>query len=322
MNNGWINYFYIIELIVSVLLVLGLGVFLWYNCFWTSGDAKLYIAYAALIPLSVYNLGYIKYMPSIAVLINTFVPLAFIYFFKVFFRTNIKAKMIALKVIFKTKQFFNYLIFIFVVLWIPSLLVYFFNIQISFIEIMVITLLSVKFLKILLRKKILFGLIILSILRLLFDKNVYSLEFLVQFGLLFLILVIFKIFFIELGKTVFSEKIKMSNIKKGEILSDNTCKKYGIKQTGNGLTVYDIKKIKKLKLSNIRINKITPFAPYMFIGVLLTLFFRGNIIAGLFYFDYFIKNYVSKWPILTVTIALISLLTVIVYKYIQKNNKN
>ena len=352
--GGEINYYYVGELISSILLSLMLGFFIWYSRFWTAGDAKLYISYTALMPLSVYNFGYIKYMPSLTILINTFIPLSLLYSVKILSKTSFKAKKVVFKEIFRIKSFFTYLIFIFVILWIPKLLVYHLNIEISFIEVMVIVLLFSSFLRILFKKNILIILIIICILRLVLDRSIYSSQFLKEFALFLLILIVFKTFFVELGKIVFSEKVKVKNLKKGMVLLDkiykdksnykierknvsekrmrtkNTPKQrnYVFKQTGDGLTKQDIKKIKKLytqkklNFSNLSINKITPFAHYMFIGVLITLFFRGNFLSTLSSLDYFIKEFIGTLPTLTVTIVIISLITILIYNYIPKHNKS
>ena len=67
-RTGYFN-----ELILSVFFALFAGFIMWYVGLWTAGDAKLFVAYTAIVPLSVYNYGYIKYFPSMTILINTFV---------------------------------------------------------------------------------------------------------------------------------------------------------------------------------------------------------------------------------------------------------
>lgn len=54
------------------------GYALWKASIWPPGDAKLFFAYALLVPLPLYNNGYLPYFPSLALLINIFAA-GFIY---------------------------------------------------------------------------------------------------------------------------------------------------------------------------------------------------------------------------------------------------
>ena len=51
-----------------------IGFIMWHMRLWTAGDGKLFVAFSALIPLSIYSLGYQKYIPSFTLLINIFIP--------------------------------------------------------------------------------------------------------------------------------------------------------------------------------------------------------------------------------------------------------
>jgi peptidase A24-like protein len=323
-KQGFINYNYTIQLISNIIFVLIFGGILWYNKFWTAADTKLYVAYTALVPLSIYNFGYIKHIPSITILVNTFLPLSIIYSINVLIKTNMSIKWEILKKVLEPKNFIVSFLFIFSISWIPRLLIDYFNIKISFINTIILILIFSTFIRNTLKEKTTHILVIICIFRLIFDKHVYSLEFFKRFVLLVFIVLVFRSFFLKLGKMVYTKKIKVKDIKKGMILEDTiykTGKKYKIdseeniikkeieekksfngkivyfKHTGDGLDDFDIKKIKKLNEQNklnfkfVNINKITPFAQYMFFGVLFTLFFKGNIITTFFEFNLFINEY-------------------------------
>jgi len=336
-----INYPYISEYLISITLALILGFYLWYGKFWTSGDAKLYLAFSALMPLSAYGFGYIKYAPNLTILINTFIPLAIFYFFKILFGTSWNDKKQVLKKIFDIKPFLKYLLFIFAILWLPIILMSL-GIILSFIEIMAITMLISFFLKKLPEKNMSAIFIIITITRLILDKTVYSIFFLRQFFIFLFIFVILQTFFNELGKFTFSEKRKIKDLKNGMILSENICKDgnkyiketnvmpikkiaYFFRQNGNGLTCEDVQKLKKLKIekklkfSDIRVNKITPFAHYMFMGVLITIIFNGNFIGTLSNMDYFLIGILPKLGGIIILIAISALITIGLYYHI--NNK-
>src|SRR3989344_8915751 len=108
-----INYSYLVELIVSSCLSLIIGILLWLIGFWTPGDAKLFFTYSFLIPLSIYNIGYVHYFPQFNLLVNTFVPLFIFMFFKLMLRSSRKDKIKALKNILNFKE----LIFLFIALF-------------------------------------------------------------------------------------------------------------------------------------------------------------------------------------------------------------
>jgi hypothetical protein len=356
LNKGWINYSYLIGWVTGILFALILGFMLWYNKFWTAGDAKLYMAYSALVPLSAYNFGYIKYANSLVILINTFVPLALFYFIKIMFKTSFNEKITTLRDLLQIKPLFNYVVFIFVILWLPILLSPI-GMGINFVEIMVLTMSLSFFLRKFFKKNVVVVMTIIGIIRLILDRGVYTVEFLVQFSTLFLILIVFKTFFVELGKVVFCDKIKINELQKGMVLLSQIYKKKGkyeieqdknkfkkeidelsnekksylFKQRGEGLNGKNVIKIKKLykegkfTSSTVQINKITPFAHYMFIGVLLTIFLRGNIFSTIMSIDLFLKEFYSITINLFILGIILVLLTLQIYltliKWTKKVNR-
>ncbi len=58
------------------------GYFLWHFKFWSAGDGKLFGLYGFLLPLTFYSESYINYFPSFNLLVNLFIPLLFIIFLK------------------------------------------------------------------------------------------------------------------------------------------------------------------------------------------------------------------------------------------------
>jgi hypothetical protein len=193
--------------------------------------------------------------------------------------------------------------------------------------------------------------LIISILRIILDKDIYSLIFLKQFVIFSIIFVLLQTLLVELGKKVFCEKCCIKDLKPGMILAEDiyhigdkykkvinesliekSIKKQNkidlcFKHTGNGLTEEDINNIrrlnkqKKICFFDININKITPFAHYLFIGVLITIIFKGNLIATLLNLESFLSEFSNGLILLVSSIVFISVLTVIIYIYINKNNK-
>jgi hypothetical protein len=313
--NKSVNYAYFFELFTAAIISLILGFILWRSKFWSSGDAKLYFTYSFLLPLSSYNLGYIKFMPSLTILINTFIPLAIISFSKVFINSDFKEKKNVLKSMLKPNSIISYLLFTFSVFWIPQLLGYL-GINFSVVEVMLLAALFSSAVNKIFQKKVIFIMIIISAARLFLDRSVYSLQFLKSFLIFSVLFMILRNFLVELGKKALSYSVKVENLKEGMILADKFYEEKGIymieqknafdrfaqnrnyfKMNGDGLSKEDILKInqliakKKINFKEVNVAKVTPFAHYMFFGVLLTLLFNGNVFSALFNFSYFIKNH-------------------------------
>ncbi len=69
------------------------GVLLWTLKVWSAGDAKLFAAFAALVPLSIYREDYLPFFPSFALLANTLVPAAFFFAAYSFWKTDSPEKI-------------------------------------------------------------------------------------------------------------------------------------------------------------------------------------------------------------------------------------
>ncbi len=322
--SGEINTGYLIELGTNFLFAILIGFGLWYLNIWTAGDGKLFIAFVALIPLSVYTYSYYKYTPSLVLLINIFFPAATIMFFLMMFKTKIrdlkKVSIEFLKEFFRPKQVLKSIIGLFAIFWVLEILLSLLGLEniliLQFLLTMIIFLIIGKTLK----DKALYPMLAISILRLIIDKSVYSLSFLTNFLILILIWR-FAIGFLrgglaKLGHEVFSREVNINKLEPGMVLSEVIIKKpkitekelkelkkqpsidlieynkeYYIKKPKSpldfnrfideepeGLTKDQIKQIKKIGIDKIKISQTIPFAHFIFIGTLLTLIFRGNIL--------------------------------------------
>lgn len=293
---------YLSDLGINFIIALVLGYFLWYAKLWSAADGKLFIAYSALVPLTAYSNSYIRYFPSLTLLVNTFVPF-FIFAFFVFL-VKIKRLGEGLKKV-KKKELYLLFLNIFWVLWIPKLLS-FFGVKLDFLSSLVIIIVLATGLQMLFREKALWAALFLCILRLCFDKTVFTLSFLKQF-LIFILLISIIFFCLKSSSIIFTKTIKISGLKPGMILAEDIYKEKGkykkeeialkgkeimfkrkkellIRSLAEGLTLRDIRKIqrlykeKKLSLSVIKIHQTLPFAPFIFAGALLTLIAKGSFL--------------------------------------------
>ena len=69
------SFDYLFRMTLNGLLSFVVGYLIWYFKLWSAGDAKLFTAYAFLLPLKFYSKNYIPYFPSFVLLINLFIPL-------------------------------------------------------------------------------------------------------------------------------------------------------------------------------------------------------------------------------------------------------
>lgn len=79
-NGNFPMFEYITKNILNVFCASFVAVFFWKKNFWGAGDAKLFIVFSLLIPLSFYWRSYFPIFPSLVLLINIFF-IIFIYFF-------------------------------------------------------------------------------------------------------------------------------------------------------------------------------------------------------------------------------------------------
>lgn len=307
LNLGTFRIGYFIELAIMCALSLITGFTLWYIGLWTAGDAKLFFAYSALTPLSVYKYGHIPYFDSTNILINTFVPMSFYFFLILMFKTNIKQKLSFLKQALQPKETLNLAVSLFAILWVANMLFKLIKLPLSYFLgvflIFIILMLAEK----LLSNQVFKLFILISILRLIFDPSIYSLYFVKDFLLILGVFVFLRIFILRLGFKLLTTEVDIGLLKKGMIpaetiyeedkaykkqnliplslfsyFQEKTKEKNYLFNPTQPLTKEDIDKIWKLRrrlgLEHLKIQQTIPFAPFLFLGVLLTLLAQGNFI--------------------------------------------
>ena len=301
---------YFIELIINVIFALILGFILWDVGIWTAGDAKLFMVFSALIPLSVFHYGHVPYFDASNVLINTFIPFFIIYALILLFKTTIKQKIFYLKKSLEFKQLI--FLFLFGFIWplniffklihLPSN--YFFSIFILFI---ILTIIEKMF-----KNSMVYILVCLSVLRIIFDKTIFTLQPWFILIIIFISFILLRYFILYMGYDYMTKYVDIKLLKKGMVPAENVYVDNGkykkspllhfsllsymqeklnekttvFNVTAEGLTKKDVNKLKKLEkklgFEHLRIYKTLNFAPYMFLGVLLTIIFKGNLFIVIF----------------------------------------
>jgi len=86
----YLNFNYFFDLIVNVIIALIVAVILWKLNFWAAADAKLFILFSFLIPLTVYSHNRIIYFPSFILLLNIYIICFFYLIFSGIFNIRFK----------------------------------------------------------------------------------------------------------------------------------------------------------------------------------------------------------------------------------------
>lgn len=298
---------YLGDYFLNVLIALAFGYIIWHVGLWSAGDAKLFLAYSALVPLSVYSIGYIAVFPSLTVFINTLVLILIFLIVGLLVKTGIRQKFEVIKKTFHWRLFSVSIISLFGLSWLIRMLFLFFRINYDLFTFLVLIPVIYVLISGIFRKNMKWVYLVLMGLRILFDYNyILSLQFLQHFGFMIVFYILIRYFIFGLSYELFSRPVSIERLEAGMIPAESIYRegKRYVKQEHNPLGILkektrgeeifskrhlsreDIKKLSKLHMegkinSELRIHSTMPFAIFMFLGVLLTLAFQGNILMAL-----------------------------------------
>jgi len=289
-----INPYYYLEVFSNLLIALLVGFLLFYFDIWSEGDGKLFFAYCALLPLSVYDKSYLPYFPGFALLVNIFTP-PLMYFAasalmkpKSFFRSIMKDGA--------DKSIIDNVLRLFSVNWAVHLALSQISISSPFLmQALTIIVYRIGFSYIKEKNKSMVrnASVILGALRLMIDKNVYSASFLLSFAIMILIYhVVFSSFIKHVLEKTSIENLSAGSLREGMRVSKSIIMKRGkliiSDDDDNGEDVFirkdsllDKEKILVLEKNTsviVPVYKKIPFAPLMLLGALITILVKGNIL--------------------------------------------
>jgi len=284
------------------------SVLIWLCGLWSAADSKLFIAFTALIPVTLYK-PIISYFPGISILANSVIPLFIFSFFYVIFKTSIKEKKETIINLVKPRFMIQTFLAILALMSISNVISHVFNISLNYF--LTITMLfavmwlveqKLKF------KLSYFFLAAISLSAIFFHELIFTMSFFLNW-IIFSCLIIFIFFLINLSRFVYTKPIRLTELKMGMIPAEMILKrreKYFKKSISfitplimlrersidkplfgynpDGIINKDIEKVlklykeKKLPFDEIRICKTVHFAPFIFLGVLLTYFAKGYFI--------------------------------------------
>jgi len=297
-GNIYKNYYY--DLLVNIIISFVIAVLLFYFEVWSAGDGKLFFAYAILLPLTAYSKSYLPYFPSFALLVNIFVPYLFYVLIKILIKPDKKLFLESLKELFG-KEFFLSILKFFSITWVISVflsIISINNIIITYGISLIVYSFGFGFLEKKYKRTVVSASIFLSLLRLIFDKSVYTISF---WGYFLLIVLIYQMIFRSLVQNLLAkstiEYLSPKNLKKGMTLAftliktnkeisiskkpeEKDSKKIFMSQN-KVLEEKDIKTIKSKIRFKIPVYTKIAFAHIMLIGVILTILIKGNILIYL-----------------------------------------
>jgi hypothetical protein len=290
------------------------GLVIWFCGMWTAGDAKLFLAYAALVPLSVYKWGYVTHFPAFAILVNTFAPFFLYHTARMVFERSAKDKLQILREILNPKMFLHFVLFVFAFYW---LLLYLVNyappqyvpILTNLFVSTVILFLILLFFQRVVALDYLYIAAVVSVLAIILDyKKIFTLSFVENFVLILFLFVFIVYFVVHLAYRRFSTPIYIENLKKGMIPAENFVQQKGkyskrrmaqisfvsgllektqgtplFKDMARGMTENEVTELKRLHSQGsiaehtVRVYPAMSFAPFMFAGVLITVLCSGDV---------------------------------------------
>ncbi|MCK5283529.1 MAG: hypothetical protein KAK00_09065 [Nanoarchaeota archaeon] len=299
-----ISYDYLFKLSINGVLALFLGFGLWALGLWSAGDGKLFFAYSVLIPLTVYRGNYQNIFISLRLMVNTFFPIFLFYSLLIILRLNKLKGNKEIKKIFDVKRVVSLVISLFAFSWLFEL----FPMNLGFLSKLFLLLIILSLLERVLKLKGGLLMLVISVLRLIIDREIYSTEFLIGFILLFASFFILRLLLFDLAYYCYSKKIKIKELRQGMVLADNILKEGKTYKTERvsiyslfsylrnyrnkkeylfeGINHLDEEKIKEieklnklglLKFDKIMVQETLPFAPFMFAGAIITLAIKTDI---------------------------------------------
>ncbi|MBT5273010.1 hypothetical protein HN695_07300 [Candidatus Woesearchaeota archaeon] len=291
---------------IMVFTIIGffLGFVLWFFGMWSAGDAKLYAAFIFLVPIVEYKHVSTVFSP-LSIIINTFLPLFVYYLLRILFFPPFKTKLLVLKKVIHPKNILTYLLVVFSLGWIVRWVLFYFLIEPNFFYIIIgIVVLSRLFIY-LFKEHYIIVMVVIAIFRVLLDRDfIFTPEFVTSYLLVTIAYAIIIMFIYEMS-TLFVKKVKIDDLEEGMVLAELITKEgkrikpttYSYSQiqkkgllveySVDGLNDKEVVKLHRayddgiLKTNYLFVQQTIPFAPFMFLGVLLTIVFNGNVILFL-----------------------------------------
>lgn len=297
----------------NLVFAIFVGLLIWYINIWPAGDAKLFMAYSALLPLSLFNALGNPFL-SFDLLINTFVPVFLVMFIMVLIRSTRKDVKESIKVAFDPYTLFITVLVILGFLWFFMGLLRLFGIPGNYLIYVIILFAVMEGLNKIVPYNTEYFYLLMVLLRLVLDyQSMFTLTSLYYVVSIMFAYIILRYFVIDLGFRGLTVSKNIDDLEPGMSPAEGIVKgkekdvKYSKEKiiffsiphmlrksmikgeyvhsvSLSGLTKNDIKKIKSLrekgeiKFSSILVHTTIPFALFLFLGIVMTILFQGGFV--------------------------------------------
>lgn len=296
-----INVSYMFDFAANVAASSIFGFLLWKAGVWAAGDGKLFIAYSALLPLSVYSIGYVRFFPSFTIFINTIIPAMAFLLACLFAKAGLRGKLRSAVKIFKPRSILEDMVTLFGISWIIIMPFSYLGIGLDAFAFLILIPSACILLNKLAGSSIRWVYAVVFILRLIFDRTyILSPVFFAGFAVMTVLYILMKYVIFDLSYDIFSKSVKVDELRKGMSLANRIVKENGRyvarswRETAGQkaetffsgtLRQKDIVELKRLRKSllvddTLRVSSSMPFALFMLLGAMLTVALNGNMIIA------------------------------------------
>ena len=216
----------VLELFTNMGFAVVLGFGLWAGGLWTSGDGKLFIAFAALVPVSVYSRSSYPWIPSLTLVINIFVvslAVMLAWILRKHSVWSIKGRRLLKEVI--QLSLLRSVLLLFAISWLVSLFLSLIGVSLQTTPLVLVTWMALSLLQRKAPSWIIYPMAALAVCRLVFDHSVFSLSFVMSFALLVLGWVLIRSLLVgalaSACSQAFTKEIPVSSLRPGMKLADS-----------------------------------------------------------------------------------------------------
>jgi Flp pilus assembly protein protease CpaA len=305
-TKTFINFFY--SSLINFLIAFILAFSMWLFNLWSQADAKLFSAFAFLLPITSYKQIYLGF-PALTVLINTFVPFAIFYSIVSIAELKFNPLKKYLRENFNTVNLLKVIVYVLGISFITNLIFKEFSLGTNFLVQIFLTFVIIEFL--FKYKKFYLDLIfyLFAIFNVVINHaNLFTFNFIENYIILIFAYQILGILFSYLSEFSLVENVKINELRPGMILGEilifdkkvfkkkklmfisfsgffNYIRRSKFNKVNFVLTDENIRKLKaldkrnKLGFETVKVEKSIPFAPILALGVVITYFLGTSIFA-------------------------------------------
>jgi hypothetical protein len=261
-----------------MLVATAVSVLMWRGGLWTAGDAKLLIAFASLLPPQLLQRAS-GWSVSLDMLINIFIPaLALVILLSAMRFVRFRPRRVVLRDLASEftdmRRIGLMAVQLFGLLWAVQLILSFVGRTTFAVQLAITVVLA----SVLYRKRMFIISLLFGLTRFLFDSYVYTAAFWLQFAsvlLVFLLLQSARRGVIgNFLSSAFLREVPVGALRPGMLAQ--------IKGKEVVLARRDIARMRRSGTKQVRVEGTLPFAPFIFIGALLTLTLDGNVLIVFF----------------------------------------